>query len=673
MPHKTHHKKSQDEETDLDPSDRAWYDTLRPSWGPDGTLVLATGTQGLLRSSKKGIEKVGIMSMKRLKVSENCDVRLAKLANESSAKAISNQISMTRFKVVNNVPSVTLALDGPLTALFHGEDLQNPANAHEKMVWELAGILFDRVTDAEGASAPAAGLRQARRQKLSAFWESAVEESSSRDMALVRSAEDKAVAALSGHRIPEACTHLIDGKDFRLATMVALIGTSDRLMEDIKEQLREWRDANVLSEFSDPIRTIYELLSGNVCAVEGKKGSMENRMSSFVISDKFGMDWKRSFGLRLWYGNTSPNDVVEAIHAYEEDIKQDKEKSPKPWFAEQGIPPLWDDSEKEKRADLLWGLLKLYANNNTDLVDVLRPENSRLSPFDYRLCWQLGQALLATGQVTFGQNANDKADAATLAFASQLTSEGNWLEAVFVLLHLTNPTVRAKAIQEHLARHGRLIGNEQSEDFITLTQTFRIPSPWVWQAKALYVRAVGKDRKAEVIYLLRATSYSEAHKTFTKQVAPLAIIERDYEGLWEMLTQFQGAEESIADWNLGGKVYADFLELVQHSKPAEVPQAVVKSLCAGLSALHDSVQVRGDVDVQEAAAVADMANITAKVVMELAKKGEVSFSSFIPVLCCVVAAADLNLADITFQGPQPSSDGGCLPQILERAGICLLS
>lgn len=625
MPQKIHHKKTQDEEIDIDSTDRAWHDTLRPSWGPDGTLVLATPPKLLSRSSRRVIEKNGIMSMNRLNiVSGNRDVRLAKFANESSAKALSNQISLTRFSVVKNVPSVSLRYGDSLKAIFHGQELQNPANIHEKMVWELASILFDRVTDAQGVPVAPAGLRQTRRQNLSKFWQSAVEEASNRDVGMVRSAEDKAVAALSGHLIPQACTHLIDGKDFRLATLVALIGTSDQLMEDMKEQLREWRDANVLSELSDPIRTIYELLSGNVCAVEGKKGAMENRMDSFVISDKFGMDWKRAFGLRLWYAITSGDDVVDAIHAFEEDIKQDKEKTPKPWFAEQGISSLWDDPEKEKREDLLWGLLKLYADKDTDLADVLRPENSQLSPLDFRLCWQLGQALITTGQVNFGQNTNEKADAATLAFASQLTSEGNWLEAVFVLLHLTNSTTRAKAIQEHLARHGRLIGNEQSEDFITLTQTFRIPATWIWQAKALYVRAVGKDPKAEVIYLLRATSYAEAHKTFTKQVAPLAVIERDYEGLWEMLAQFQGAESSIADWNLGGKIYADFLELVQRNKATEVPQAVVKSLCAGLPALQESVQVRGDVDVLEVAAVADMANITAKVVVELAKKGEVS-------------------------------------------------
>lgn len=616
----------------MDPNDRAFHDTLRPSWGPDGTLVLATTPKVLSRSSKQVIEKDGIISMGRLNiVSENRDVRFAKFSNESSAKALNNQISLTRVKLVKEVPTVSLGPVASLTTFFHGQDLQSPSNAHEKMVWELASILFDQVLDAKGARVSPSSLRQARRHNISKFWQRIVEEASNRDIGMAHTPEDKAIAALSGHRISEACKHLLDGKNFRLATLVSLIGTSDQLMQDMREQVKEWRDANVLSEFTDPLRAIYELLGGNVCAVDGKKGAMENRMDSFVISEKFGMDWKQAFGLRLWYAITSDDDVVEAIHAFEEDLRQDKEKPPKPWFVEQGIQTLWEDPDKDRREDLLWGLLKLYADKNIDLADLLRPENSQLSPLDFRLCWQLGQALTNTGKVDFGEDANDKADASTLSFASQLTSEGDWLEAVFVLLHLTNPTARTKAVQDHLARHARLIGGEQSEEFVTLLQTFKIPATWIWQAKALYMRAVKKDPKSEVIYLLRAASYSEAHKTFTKRVAPLAIIERDYEGLWEMLSQFQGAESAISDWNFGGRIYRDFLELMrytQQSAAAQIPQQVVKGLISGLPAMQENIQVRSDdSEVLEVAAVADMANVVAKVVMELAKKGEVSSRS----------------------------------------------
>ncbi|KAL2286814.1 hypothetical protein FJTKL_06363 [Diaporthe vaccinii] len=630
-PYKRQDKTGEEDEANMDPTDKAFHDTLRPSWGPDGTLVISTTPKTITRSSRRALEKDGIMAMGRLNiVSEHRDIRFAKFSNETSPKSLANQMALTRVNLIDNVPTVSLGPFSTLTAFFHGQDLQNPANAHEKMVWDLASILFDQVADVDGNRVPPSGLRQARRRNLSKFWQNTVEEASNKAVGMARSPEDKAIASLSGHQIPDACKHLLDGKNFRLATLVSLIGTSDQLMQDMREQVKEWREVNVLSEFTEPIRAIYELLGGNVCAVEGTKGAMENRMESFVLSQRFGLDWKQAFGLRLWYAITSADDVVEAIHSFADDIQQDKEPRPQPWFAEQGISALWDDPDKDLREDLLWGLLKLYADKEIDLADILRPENSQLSPLDNRLCWQLGQALVNTGKVSFGRDADDKADAATLTFAWQLTNDGHWLEAIFVLLHLTNAAARAKAIQDHLSHHAQLIGSEQSEDFATLTQTFKIPAEWIWQAKALYMRSVKGNPRQEVVYLLRAGSYAEAHKTFTKQVAPAAIIERDWDGLDDLLSEFgDDAARFVPDWNFGGRIYRDFVELVrhvEHGSPAAVPPRVVDGLMAGLPALHESVQVRQDADVLEVAAVADMASEVAKVVVELAKKGETSLN-----------------------------------------------
>ncbi|KAG8169893.1 hypothetical protein KVR01_000638 [Diaporthe batatas] len=630
-PYKRQDKTGEEDEANMDPADKAFHDTLRPSWGPDGTLVISSTPKTLTRSSRRALEKDGIMAMGRLNiVSEHRDIRFAKFSNETSPKSLANQMNLTRVKLIDNVPTVSLGPVNALTAFFHGQDLQKPANVHEKMVWELASILFDPVSDPDGKRVPPSGLRQARRRNLSEFWQNTVEEASNRAVGMARSPEDKAIASLSGHRVPDACKHLLDGKNFRLATLVSLIGTSDQLMQDMREQVKGWREANVLSEFTEPIRAIYELLGGNVCAVEGSKGTMENRMESFILSQRFGLDWKQAFGLRLWYAITSADDVVEAIHSFAEDIQQDKEPRPQPWYAEQGIAALWDDPDKDLREDLMWGLLKLYADKEIDLADILRPENSQLSPLDNRLCWQLGQALVNTGKVSFGRDAEDKADAATLTFAWQLTNDGHWLEAVFVLLYLTRPEARAKAIQEHLSHHAKLIGGEQSEDFTTLTQTFKIPAEWVWQAKALYMRSVKGNPRQEVVYLLRAGSYAEAHKTFTKQVAPAAVIERDWDGLDDLLAEFgDDAGRFVPDWNFGGKIYCDFVELirhVEHGSAATVPPKVVEGLMAGLPALHESVQVRQDADVLEVAAVADMASEVAKVVVELAKKGETTLT-----------------------------------------------
>jgi nuclear pore complex protein Nup98-Nup96 len=494
--------------------------------------------------------------------------------------------------------------------------MNDPSSMQEKHVWELASILFDPI---DNASQPEHLIR---RSQLSRFWSHLVDSASSTTVGLAGSSEEKAVACLAGHRIIDACKHLLDGKNFRLATLVPLIGTSDDAKKEMREQLKAWHDSKMLSEFSESIRTIYELLSGNACVCEGMKGvPVEDRLDSFVISKKFGLDWKQAFGLRLWYSIAQHDDLATAVQGFKNDIDQEREYLPLPWYIDQGIKPLWDDVNSERRQDLLWGLLQLYANETTNLEAVLRPENSQLSPLDMRLTWQLGLALASSGKVSFGEDSNEKADAATLAFASQLTSAGEWLEAVFVLLHLSKPLARKMAIQEHLARHAGLIGDENSSAFVVLTEKFQVPSLWIWEALALYMRSVKKDAYSEVQCLLRAGSFVEAHRVLVNEVAPLAVVERDYANLSALISQFEGRQEVISDWRLGGEIYSFFLTLVQYRAGHEsTPQAVLEKLLAGLHAMDEEA---GESGVLRYAAVSDMADETAKEILKASKKKQV--------------------------------------------------
>lgn len=524
---------------------------------------------------------------------------------------------------MDDVPIATLRAPS-VQDVFHHQDMNNPASIHEKRVWQLASILFDE--NEQGSS-------KARRTKLSSLWKDLVDSVSSTSISLAGSSEEKAVACLAGHRIPAACKHLLDSKNFRLATLVPLIGTSDVAKKDMREQVGAWHDTKMLSEFSEPIRAIYELLSGNVCVCEGLKGvPVEDRMDSFVISKKFGLDWKQAFGLRLWYAISQKDDLAAAVSAFNADIAQDKESLPQPWYREQGIKPLWDDSDAAQRQDLLWGLLQLYADPETDLEAILQPENSQLSPLDVRVCWQLGLALIATGKVSYGKNAQEKADATTIAYASQLSGAGEWLESIFVLLHLSDPAARKRAIQEHLCRHAGLIGHESSENFTVLIEKFQIPSSWVWEALALYNRSVKKDPAVEVHCLLKAGSFVEAHRVLAKQVAPLAIIERGYTELSSLISQFQGQQGLIPDWRLGGEIYSLFLELLQCRARGESPsRAVLDRLLAGLHAMSES---GSESEIVRYAAVSDMADETAKEILKLTRKKQVSSSTFTP--CCLL-------------------------------------
>jgi nuclear pore complex protein Nup98-Nup96 len=527
---------------------------------------------------------------------------------------LASQDRFTDIRLVDGVPKASLHTSA-IRDLYHQQDMNDPARVQEKRVWELASILFDAADDEDTAG-------PVRKEKLSAFWTDLVDQASSTAIGLAGSSEEKAVACLAGHRVAEACKHLLDGKNFRLGTLVPLIGTSDTAKRDMKEQLKAWHDSKMLSEFSEAIRTIYELLSGNVCVCEGMKGvPVEDRMDSFVISQKFGLDWKQAFGLRLWYAITQQDDLAVAVTKFQDDVAQDKEQSPQPWYIEQGIKPLWNDDNAAERQDLLWGLLRLYADGNADLEAVLRPENSQLSPLDMRLSWQLGLALVSTGKLSYGENGVEKADAATIAYASQLTCAGEWLEAIFVLLHLSDASSRQRAIQDHLCRHASLIGSETSSNFNLLKEKFMIPTPWIWEALALYMRSVKKDPSAEVHCLLQAGSFVEAHRVFSKQVAPLAIIEREYGHLSSLLSQFLEYQEQIPDWSRGGEIYGLFLSVLQHRKKGEVvPRAILDKLSAGLHAMSEEA---GEIELLRFAAVSDMADETAQEMLKLTRKKQV--------------------------------------------------
>lgn len=502
-----------------------------------------------------------------------------------------------------------------------------PDSAYEKTVWELASILFDD-QDFEACGIPTAQKaiydHRIRKDRLIVFWARLCENAAKQAVSAAPTAEERAIAHLSAHKVVEACDALVQGKDFRLAILVAQIGGDQTMREDMDEQIGAWKDLKVLSEMTEPIRTLYSLLAGNTCVCEGEKGPAEDRAKTFVISERFNMDWKRAFGLRLFYAILADEPIEAAVVKFSDDLQADEGTRPTPWFVEEGAEVSWQDPNPSSREDILWGLLKLFAASKSALptpsiAETFAPQNTTGNPIDTRLSFQLYHALTLRFP-TAPASAPFQADALAWTFATQLDSAGEWLWAMFALLHLSARDQRHMAIQSLLAQHAADITTEPvDEHFRTLTEELKVPAKWLFEAKALYARNVQRDHVKEVGYLVNAGDWEEAHEVLRREVGPTAVIEEDWDVLRGVLDSFQPGKDRIQEWGLGGQVYEDYLSLVTKVANGKEKKEMLDRL---LGALPTMVQ-GGHVEFRQKVAVQEISGVVGKEV--LATKQKVSF------------------------------------------------
>ncbi|KAK0707412.1 nuclear protein 96-domain-containing protein [Lasiosphaeris hirsuta] len=430
--------------------------------------------------------------------------------------------------------------------------------AQGEPMWELASLLFGD----EGINLPA-------------FWKQLVAGATNHALTQALTPEEKVIICLAGGRVPDACGHLLAARDFRLANLVACIGTQSK---DIRTQLKDWRESNVLSEFSEPVRAIYELLAGNAGVCDGVKNvPLEHRVTSFTISQRFGLDWMQSFGLRLFYTTTRPAgsgaDVTEAVRSYQSDIEQDKEAEPD---------------------DALWSLLKVYAFREFDWSDP-------------RLGWLLTKAVYSTGRVSFGQDATEKLDRDSVSFASILTAQSHWVPATFVLIQISEPSSRVAAVRDHLGRHAHLIGSQQDPNspFVAL-RNMGVPETWIWEARALDLRSK-QDSCQEFLALVWAENYTEANHVFVNRVGPNLVIERDFARLFSFAELLFKVKKALPDWDRAAIVYLLYpmarWQGGNGSKQRQGLDRLDNQLFDGLVSLRTATHG----DIRQEAAIADMA------------------------------------------------------------------
>ncbi|KAH8691040.1 nuclear protein 96-domain-containing protein [Phaeosphaeriaceae sp. PMI808] len=616
--------KTADDLNELARPDQDFHSCSKPHFSENGVLIY--GNKGPV-TLEGGIYPTAQEPL----VGATKDIRFTQMPSfdDSVPATLALQKQHTKISIADGVPSAMLKTDpDPIefSDMAKAVAIETTAGAHEQHAWQLLSLLFDEA-DKIPNGVDEAHVKLYRKEQLSEFWKLLVWDDAQAHVQDAASPEEKAIAHLSCNNVAEACHSLLSGLDLRLATMVAQIGGDAMMRQSLFAQLEEWRRLDVLSEMEDSHRAIYELLSGNCAQSEGKTGSgRENKASTFGISSRFALDWRRSFGLRLWYGIMTNESIEWAVAQFADAIRDGLEDvKPVPWFIEAGADSTtWNDPYAEDREDLLWGILKLYASSklelDTNIEDVLSPENISGHPLNARLAFQLFQLFKSrqddqteaderkVGMPTIrGQDEGqyrssfqsstascfDKdaqamnplvelGDKITLTYAASLHTPAHWTTAVWVYAHLSSRAMREHYIKVLVSQFSNTYSLEELDStYIYLTRELLVPTTWLHAAAALQAKSEG-DTLSQATHLIKAEEPEEAHDVLRRKVGPDAIISRDYDPLRELMggflptptnsptsdrasfasSSFGRRKEPVQGWSQGGQIYFDYIELL---------------------------------------------------------------------------------------------------------------
>lgn len=232
-------------------------------------------------------------------------------------------------------------------------------------------------------------------------------------------AADAAFTLLTGHQVETASATAAEGGYLKLSTLISQAGGDETFKDDILSQLDIWKTEK-LSPGSNSliggngqsglvgrgVWRIYNVLSG---LVHEQEESDKTREESVFV----GLDWRRVFGMCLWYGTSVDASVADVVSAYERILLHNSRGPagdigrPVPKWAAAGQPTAPSSSFASSafgfgagalRAlrdvspeDPLYVLIKLYANPALSLSSALNPLSFAPAPLDVGIvmCWHL--------------------------------------------------------------------------------------------------------------------------------------------------------------------------------------------------------------------------------------------------------------------------------------------
>ena len=262
---------------------------------------------------------------------------------------------------------------------------------------------------------------------------------------------------LSGYQIDKACDTAMDCGSVKLATLISQASGDFEFREDLREQLQLWREQRIDVHVSASIRKIYSVLAGSLDVLEGSKANGLER--SPAVDPLEGLDWKRTFGMYLWYVEPMDASIAQVYESYDRAVRESSSRvaPPRPYYLE-GAPSqkLAFRIPTPPPSDALFSLIRLYAEPACSLSQILSPLFFGPSPADYSFPWHLYIILSRCMRIrdladrgesehveemdvdVSGRREGHSPSADLLAsyYAQQLEQLDMLQEAIFVLLHI---------------------------------------------------------------------------------------------------------------------------------------------------------------------------------------------------------------------------------------------
>ncbi|TIC58943.1 hypothetical protein E3Q03_04067 [Wallemia mellicola] len=455
--------------------------------------------------------------------------------------------------------------------------------AHEATYWRLASALFDEIDldlpENTSDTLISRVLAVRRKEALSNWLKSTVSETVESE---IKESQEEVInrvfSLLTGNQIVRAANLAMSIGDYKLATLITQSPGDSEFRNDLYSQIQKWKEHKVDSQIDSNYRKVYALLAGITDNLEGNK-SFDNADKADMINISQGLDWLRSFGLRLWYGTLDEQGINDAVDAYDNAFNDEDGK-----FEPTASAPIAHHHIDKKSGpfDAIYSLIKLFIDPAYTLERALEPIGFSSSKQDWRLSWHVYTILSRVlrlrdfgGRFDVAMDENQdgtveghsqKADNLAINYASQVERAGLYQWSIFILLHLELDDMRESAIKDSLTRN---VMNYSEQDEAFLVDKLCIPQTWLAEAKATYAHYQGNIYE-EYKLLLAAEQYTGAHFVAVNTLAPEAIIRDDLDLLNKLLQPFENVDVSVDNWSSSGKLLLEYTNILKR-----VPELIV--------------------------------------------------------------------------------------------------